>query len=959
MATKSKNIKYGKGVKTAALLIALVMFFSSGYFANLFIRGFADYNAYDTSNGLLYTQTTAFRDLMNHAEDYLISNAMFEEPMTFEEYKASQAGKAVASEYDNLAKEVSDAYDLLESSGIEVYVSNDNSYYYLLPYKTLVYAMNGTGEYVHEDHFFYSYYNTGAIEKINSDSKTIESTTPVQTQPVTQSAVVELTNENGESYTTAVATTEELKKPEKDSYLYQGGNGIMFVDENGKHYRFYIPDSGSRPPLEVQDVADALATINRITHYTSYGESTKERLIAEIANGDKEGYLYQNWQNSISYNHYSYIVNNIKSVNYAIIRENGKVITNCGVLVTDTQEQILEKLGGEFVEASIKGEYKLLKGEKPADTESAWGGLAEMLFGERVAIMSAGSSLFTDPKNSSAYFSYVQRSDIVDPFTISFNAFTDFTQSSVNNLTTLLILFGISLLIACAACIYLLCVAGKTADGIRINFFDRIPAEINWILGIGIMALLGVGVVFITFYEASPIELAFHRILNNEFINVLLNAVSLNTDLITGLAAALFFVIWTELNASFIRNIRNKSFWKHTLIYQLFRLAGWLLKNIWKFLVFILKPFEKIFKKIGTFFKKQIDKVKYIFACDYSKGQGTKFKIVSLVLTAAVLLLLLLMGMWAGLATDWGSADFTLILFIVLIVFTAVGLFAMLIFVSLDRIMACVSQAREGNLNGKIDTKFMPPFMCRFAEDILSMQDGLQNAVESAVKDQRMKAELITNVSHDLKTPLTSIVNYVDLLKKCEVEDETAQRYITVLDEKAARMKKLIEDLVEASKASSGAIEIHPVKVNLCEFAAQAVGEHEDELQKFSIGLVLKAPPSPVTVTADSQKTSRIVENLFSNIRKYAMEGTRVYVEVIDGSAYGSIVFKNISKYPLDVSADELTQRFVRGDASRSGDGSGLGLSIAQNLCELQKGRFKVEVDGDLFKVTLSLPKTE
>jgi hypothetical protein len=141
---------------------------------------------------------------------------------------------------------------------------------------------------------------------------------------------------------------------------------------------------------------------------------------------------------------YDYILKDFKTVNYAIIG-NGKVKTNCGVTANDTEAQILEKLGGEFVEASIKGEYKLLKGEKPADKGSAWGEIAEMLFGESVAIMSAGSSLFTDPQNSSAYFSYVQRSDVVDPFTVSFNAFTDFTQSSVNNLTTLLVLFGISL----------------------------------------------------------------------------------------------------------------------------------------------------------------------------------------------------------------------------------------------------------------------------------------------------------------------------------------------------------------------------------------------------------------------------------------------------------------------------------------------------------------------------------
>ena len=185
---------------------------------------------------------------------------------------------------------------------------------------------------------------------------------------------------------------------------------------------------------------------------------------------------------------------------------------------------------------------------------------------------------------------------------------------------------------------------------------------------------------------------------------------------------------------------------------------------------------------------------------------------------------------------------------------------------------------RKGHIDTSINVKFMPLFMKRFANDILSIQDGLHNAVESAVKDQRMKAELITNVSHDLKTPLTSIVNYVDLLKKCEIGDETAQKYVDVLDEKSHKMKKLIEDLVEASKASSGAVEIRAVKLNLCEFAVQTVGEHEDELKKHGIDVVLKVPENPVMVIADAQKTMRIAENLFSNIRKYSLSGTRVQI---------------------------------------------------------------------------------
>ena len=954
MATKSKNIKYSKGTKTAALLIAVVMFFSSGYFANLFIRGFADYNAYDEGKNH-YTHTHTFRELMNTAENYYISDFELDGQVfdSFEEFKESERYQTALADYDALVARVSEAYDILENSEIEVYVNNQNNYKYLYPYKNFVYLFDCSGTLGHEDSFFHSY---GDFTRVYPHDEPAEESTTSRIVPST-TAVVELTDADGTSYTAAAVTSpaHTAKSVISNAWIGSDGNG-RYQKKGGSELRFYNPGNG-QPPLEVQDIGEALQAINAINGYTCYGESTKARFLEEVE-ANKEQFLHEIYNDTPSH-YYDYILDDIKSVNYAIIGY-GKVKTNCGVTADDTEAQILEKLGGEFAEASINGTYKLLKsaGENKGASSSLYGKLFQMLFGKNDSILKQSSAYFTDTQNISAYFSYGYDGSVTDPFTLSFRAYQSFTNSSVNDITACLVLFAISFIIACAACIYLLSVAGKTANGIKLNFFDKVPAEINWVLGAGVAALAAAGAVVVVICEALPEEILQTDILGYEFTATLLQFASVLTDVIIGIFASIFFMIITGLVASLIRNIRNKSFWKHTLCYQLLRFAGWLLKNIRKFLGFILKPFEKIFRKIGAFFKKQIDKIKYILACDYSKGQGTKFKIVSLVSTAAVLLLLLLMGIWAGMATRWGN-DFAIIFPIVLLVFAATGLFAALIFVSLDRIMACVSEARNGKLDGKIDTKFMPPFMRRFAEDILSMQDGLQNAVESAVKDQRMKAELITNVSHDLKTPLTSIVNYVDLLKKCEVEDETAQRYINVLDEKAARMKKLIEDLVEASKASSGAIEIHPVKVNLCEFAAQAVGEHEDELKSYNIGLVLKAPPAPVFVTADSQKTSRIVENLFSNIRKYAMEGTRVYIEVADGTDYASIIFKNISKYPLDVSADELTQRFVRGDASRSGEGSGLGLSIAQNLCELQKGRFRVEIDGDLFKVTLSLPKTE
>ena len=953
MATKSKNIKYSKGTKTAALLIAVIMFFSSGYFASLFIRGFADYNAYDKGRNH-YTQTNAFRELMNTVEDYYIRASEIDEQIfdSFEEFQKSEHYKTASADYDALVAEISVAYDVLEKSEIEVYVTAENSYRYLYPYKNFVYFFNCSGELQHEDAFFYH----GDFTRVYPHDAPVESTTAAEI-PTTMK-VVEMTEEDGAAYTMAVmeeTTQRTIVSNNSSVWVGSDGNG-RYRKNDGYELRFYLPGNG-QPPLEVQDIGEALRAINSINGYTCYGESTKTRFLEEVE-ANKVQYLHDIYNNSMPHHNYDYILEDFKTVNYAIIG-NGKVKTNCGVTANDTEAQILQKLGGEFVEASVNGTYKLLKSHEYKSVPSIYDEFSQWLFGNNDSILEQSGMYFSDTKNTVAYFSFALDGNVTDPFMISHRAYNSFIRAPINNITTCLVLFLICFTLAYAACIYLLIVAGKTANGIKINFFDKVPAAINWVLGGFIAFLSAAAACIIVYWEAFPVEIAHTNLLEYGFSATLMKIIGTFTDSFIGLFVAVFFMIITGLIASLIRNIRNKTFWKHTLCYQLLRLAGWLLKNTWKFLVFIFKPFDKIFRKIGAFFKKQIDKIKYILACDYSKGQGTKFKIVSLVSTVAVLLLLLLMGMWAGAATDWGAHDFSVIFFIVFLVFAAVGLFVMLLFVSLDRIMACVSQAREGKLNGKIDTKFMPSFMRRFAEDILSMQDGLQNAVESAVRDQRMKAELITNVSHDLKTPLTSIVNYVDLLKKCEVENETAQRYIGVLDEKAAKMKKLIEDLVEASKASSGAIEIHPVKINLCEFAAQAVGEHEDELKALSIGLVLKASPAPVTVTADSQKTSRIVENLFSNIRKYALEGTRVYVEVADGTDYASMIFKNISKYPLDVSADELTQRFVRGDASRSGEGSGLGLSIAQNLCELQKGKFRVEVDGDLFKVTLSLPKTE
>lgn len=276
--------------------------------------------------------------------------------------------------------------------------------------------------------------------------------------------------------------------------------------------------------------------------------------------------------------------------------------------------------------------------------------------------------------------------------------------------------------------------------------------------------------------------------------------------------------------------------------------------------------------------------------------------------------------------------------------------------VSLDKLIQYVQEVQSGNLNATLDTSKFPKWLLPFTEDIVHLHDGMQAAVEEALKSERLKTELITNVSHDLKTPLTSIINYTGLLDKCDIQDPQAKEYIAVLQNKSDRLKHLIEDLVEASKASTGNIEFHPVRLNLYEMAVQAVGENEDALVKQGVTVVVDEPEAQPAVWADSQKTWRVVENLLSNVRKYSMPGTRAYITVRTEGGFGVLTVKNISREELNISPEELMERFVRGDSSRSTEGSGLGLSIAQNLCEKQGGKFEIEIDGDLFKAIVRLP---
>ena len=262
-----------------------------------------------------------------------------------------------------------------------------------------------------------------------------------------------------------------------------------------------------------------------------------------------------------------------------------------------------------------------------------------------------------------------------------------------------------------------------------------------------------------------------------------------------------------------------------------------------------------------------------------------------------------------------------------------------------------------GNLSYQIDTHRMPHELRCHAEDLNNISKGMAEAVDEQMKSERFKAELITNVSHDLKTPLTSIINYVDLLKTTQQEDPKALEYIEVLDRKSQRLKKLTEDLVEASKASTGVLSVNREKIGMAQLMDQAMGEWQEKLEARKLTLVTSLPEGETWVYADGRHLWRVLDNLLSNCAKYAMEGTRVYLDLVRGHGQVSLSVKNISREPLNVPPERLMERFVRGEESRTTEGSGLGLSIARSLTELQGGTFELAVDGDLFKAIVTLPQ--
>ncbi|WP_252244371.1 histidine kinase dimerization/phospho-acceptor domain-containing protein [Clostridium sp. VAP33] len=332
--------------------------------------------------------------------------------------------------------------------------------------------------------------------------------------------------------------------------------------------------------------------------------------------------------------------------------------------------------------------------------------------------------------------------------------------------------------------------------------------------------------------------------------------------------------------------------------------------------------------------------------------------VISIIVFITYVIVIFTQAYWMGYIEWWPYMEpYEAVRLIPSIIFTiCIIIYFLSVARNVNRIKIGTDNILKGNYNNKIDVKGAV-ILKDIANNVMNIEKGLDKAIDKAVKSEKMKGELITNVSHDLKTPLTSIINYIDLLDRENISEEDKKRYLEILKERSLRLKVLIEDLFEASKAASGTLELDMENLDPVALIRQTIGEFENEIEKSNLQFIKNIPEGKLSIYADGKKTFRVFQNLISNILKYSMKNSRVYIEVCEEDEYISIVFKNISEYQVDFTEEEILERFKRGDSSRTTEGSGLGLSIAKSLVELQGGQFIINIDGDLFKVVVNLKK--
>lgn len=520
-----------------------------------------------------------------------------------------------------------------------------------------------------------------------------------------------------------------------------------------------------------------------------------------------------------------------------------------------------------------------------------------------------------------AYIKTAKNEPNVSNYFETMRQFNDYAGKVNDNLVKLAIIDVILLAASFVIAFYYFKIVGKKDDDspAKLIFIDYIPL----LLQLGIVGGSGFGLV-------ALLISAFDEYYDITLLLAIFAGVSL------GCWALLF-----ELCCSVARYSKSeKKFYKHLLLYWL----GFALFHIFKFTI---KLIVKFFKAWHRFNKKLFGTFK-LYAYK-PKTFVRNIILLSLAFFAVNIAMMIIIAVFFSAALP----GFAFVFIAGDIVANTFALRAVCkYFKALDEIIYASSQ----HIDVPMALDMLPQSLKILADSMKYTNAELQNAIAKAVKDERLRAELITNVSHDLKTPLTSIITYVDLLKNCDIADPKAQEYIHVLDDKGAKLKRLIDDLIEASKVTSGNVSVHLAPMNLSELCLQSTVDVQQDFEKNNLNLVVKQGEKPVTVTADGAKTFRVIENLLSNARKYSARGSRVYVSVYEQGGKGIFEIKNISAQPLDITPDELTERFVRGDKSRTAEGNGLGLSIAKELCKVQNGELELSIDGDLFKAKVEFP---
>ena len=473
------------------------------------------------------------------------------------------------------------------------------------------------------------------------------------------------------------------------------------------------------------------------------------------------------------------------------------------------------------------------------------------------------------------------------------------------------LLLALSLIVGIAAFVFLLCAAGHRngTEELCRRPWDAIPLDVNICSVLCVDAFLACAIIYVG-TEWNPLQY-------------------LVTWLIAGGAGIVSILLLIECSMSFALWCKIGKWWRHTLVYFCVKWCWKIVKILWQFLCRLWNRFLELMHSVRFLWKAWLILGGIAFA---------EFLAIVMFVSGSGRLGLFLIV--------WFLEKLLLYPIIIL------GLLQMYHLQEGSKTLA------QGDLTSKIDTSKMYWEFKKHGDHLNAIGDGMNAAVAERMKSERFKTELITNVSHDIKTPLTSIINYVDLLGKEQLDNPKAQEYLDVLSRQSARLKKLIEDLIEASKASTGNLKVSMEVCNAQVTLVQTIGEYEEKLAKGQIELQIREPEEQILIHADSRHLWRVFDNLMNNICKYAQPGTRAYVNLERVGEHAEITFRNISREPLNISGEELMERFVRGDSSRSMEGNGLGLSIARSLTELMGGTLRLTVDGDLFKVVLTFPVT-